>query len=98
MEIEKKTSGKTMTMSLIGRIDTTASEKLKDELLASCETYNKVILDLGRTDYISSAGLRALLTAHKAMGRKGGISIVNVQEDVMEVFRVTGFCNILSFG
>ena len=56
---------------------------------------NELTMDFAKLDYISSAGLRVLLSAHKAMSKKGGMKVVNVNEVVKEVFEVTGFADIL---
>ena len=57
---------------------------------------NELTLDFGKLEYISSAGLRVLLAAHKIMSRKGGMKVTNVNEIVNEVFEVTGFSDILT--
>ena len=54
------------------------------------------MLDFEKVEYISSAGLRVLLTAHKSMSKKGGMKLINVSEDIMEILEVTGFNDILT--
>ena len=56
----------------------------------------KLTLDLEKLEYISSAGLRVLLAAHKEMTKKGGMKLINVNEIVMEVLEITGFTSILT--
>ena len=72
------------------------SPELEKELNSSMDAAESLTLDFSRLDYISSAGLRVLLSAHKAMSRKGGLKITNVNEIVREVFDVTGFADILT--
>ena len=69
---------------------------MEKELNASLNGADSLILDFSRLDYISSAGLRVLLSAHKAMSGKGGMKVKNVNEIVREVFDVTGFADVLA--
>ena len=73
----------------------TASE-LETELKASLDDAEGLELDFSRLDYISSSGLRLLLSAHKTVGKKGDVKVLNVYETVKEVLVVTGFAGILS--
>ncbi len=70
--------------------------ELEKELSASMPGADSVTLDFAKLDYISSAGLRVLLSAHKVMSAKGGLKIRNINEVVAEVFDVTGFSDILT--
>ena len=96
MNITKTMNEKTLTLALEGRLDTVTSPELEAELKASMDGADSLILDFGKLDYISSAGLRVLLSAHKAMSAKGGMKVKNVNEIVREVFDVTGFADILT--
>ena len=96
MIITKKTNGRSLEIALEGRLDTVTAPELEKELNASLDAANALTLDLTKLDYISSAGLRVLLSAHKIMSRKGGMKITNVKEIVSEVFEVTGFADILT--
>ena len=96
MTISKKINGNTLEIALEGRLDTVTAPELEKELNASTDAANALTLDLTKLDYISSAGLRVLLSAHKIMSRKGGMTIRNVNEIVSEVFEVTGFADILT--
>lgn len=96
MTINKKMNGKELTIALEGRLDTTTAPELEAELKASMDGANTLTLDFSGLDYISSAGLRVLLAAHKAMSRKGGMKVIHVNEIVSEVFDVTGFADILT--
>jgi anti-sigma B factor antagonist len=96
MTINKIENGSAMTISLEGRLDTTTSPALEKELNEVLPKINELVFDFSKLEYISSAGLRVLLTAHKAMSRKGGMKVTNVNEIVQEVFDVTGFSDILT--
>lgn len=95
MEIEKTTDGAALNIAVIGRIDTTAPQ-LKAAMQSSLDGVTQRNLDFAEAAYISSAGLRVLLSAQKVMNRQGRMVITNVNEEVMEVFRVTGFADILT--
>ena len=96
MTITKKTNGSSLEIALEGRLDTVTAPELEKELNASLDAANALTLDFTNLEYISSAGLRVLLTAHKAMSAKGGLKITNVNEIVREVLDVTGFSDILT--
>ena len=96
MKITKNVNGNIATIALEGRLDTTTAPELEKELKTVIESADALTLDFGSLDYISSAGLRVLLSAHKAMSKKGGMKVVNVNELVREVFDVTGFSDILT--
>ena len=96
MTITKTQNGSALTLALEGRLDTVTSPELEKELKASMGGAESLVLDFSKLDYISSAGLRVLLSAHKAMSGKGGMKVINVNEVVQEVFDVTGFADILT--
>ena len=96
MEINKTQNGTEAILALEGRLDTVTSPSLEKELDTVMDEAEAITLDFTKLDYISSAGLRVLLGAHKVMSRKGGLKIINVNEVVREVFDVTGFSDILS--
>ena len=96
MTIAKQQNGSALTLALEGRLDTVTSPELEKELKASLNGADSLILDFSKLDYISSAGLRVLLSAHKQMSTKGGMKVTNVNEIVREVFDVTGFADILN--
>ena len=96
MKITKSNNGTNLEIALEGRLDTTTAPELEQELKGSMDGANELTLDFGKLDYISSAGLRVLLSAHKAMSKKGGMKVTNVNEIVKEVFDVTGFADILN--
>ena len=96
MTINKNKSGSTLTIALEGRLDTTTAPDLEKDIKASLDGVTELVMDFSKLDYISSAGLHVLLSAHKAMSTQGAMKVVNVNEMVMEVFEVTGFSDILT--
>ena len=96
MTITKNLNGTALEIALAGRLDTMTAPELEAELNKDLGGADSLTLDFGKLDYTSSAGLRVLLTAHKAMAAKGGMKICNVNEVVQEVFEVTGFADILT--
>ncbi|MBR0162487.1 MAG: STAS domain-containing protein [Oscillospiraceae bacterium] len=95
MTITKHLNGNKLTIALEGRLDTTTAPDLEAELKASLDSADSLIFDLDKLEYISSAGLRVLLSAQKIMSKKGGMKVTHVNEIVQEVFEVTGFSDIL---
>ncbi len=95
MTIEKITNGTELTMVLTGRLDTTTAPQLDAEIkaFAGVET---LIMDFAGLEYLSSAGLRVLLTAQKVMNKQGKMVVRNVNETINEVFEITGFVDILT--
>ena len=96
MTIEKKQNGSALEIALEGRLDTMTSPELENELKNALPGAESLTLDFSKLDYISSAGLRVLLSAHKTMSAKGGMKVTHVNEIVQEVFEVTGFSDILT--
>lgn len=96
MTIEKKLNGSELCVALEGRLDTVTAPELEATLKETMTDAETLTLDFSKLEYISSAGLRVLLSAHKVMSRKGGMIIANVNEIVREVFDVTGFSDILN--
>lgn len=96
MTISKEQQGSSLILSLEGRLDTTTAPQLEAEIKSGLDGVDELTLDFSQLEYISSAGLRVLLSAHKAMSRKGGMKVINANEIVMEVFTVTGFSDILT--
>ncbi|MBS7263205.1 MAG: STAS domain-containing protein [Eubacteriales bacterium] len=96
MTIIKEKNGAELKISLEGRLDTMTAPELEKELKDRLADVNTLTLDFEKLEYISSAGLRVLLSAQKAMNAKGTMKVVHVNETVMEVFEVTGFSDILT--
>lgn len=96
MTITKNASDGTLYITLEGRLDTNTAPQLEAELKASLFGVTELDLDFSGLEYISSAGLRVLLAAQKAMSKQGKMTIRHVNETIMEVFEITGFVDILS--
>ncbi len=96
MNITKNLEGSKLTVALEGRLDTTTSPALETELRTSVDGVTELIFDLANLEYISSAGLRVLLSAQKVMNKQGEMKITNVKPEIMEIFDVTGFVDILT--
>ncbi len=96
MTITTKLNGTTLEIALEGRLDTMTAPELEAELKKSMGGAESLVMDFSKLEYISSAGLRVLLSAHKAMSAKGGMKVTNVNEIVQEVLDVTGFSDILT--
>lgn len=96
MTITKNLNGTHLDLALEGRLDTTTAPLLEAELKQSINGVTELTLDFGELEYISSAGLRVLLSAQKVMNRQGSMVIKNVNETIMEIFEVTGFADILT--
>ena len=93
INIERE-NGKAL-MKVEGRIDTTTAPELEKAINGEGEELKSLTLDFGGVDYISSAGLRVILTAQKKMNVQGYMELINVSEAVMDVFEMTGFADIL---
>ena len=98
MTINKISEGGRLTIVIEGRLDTNSSPKLEAELRQSVSGVTELVFDFSGVEYISSAGLRVLLAAQKVMNRQGSMRLVGVSADVMEVFEITGFADILTIG
>ncbi|MEA4974013.1 putative anti-sigma factor antagonist BtrV [bioreactor metagenome] len=96
MTINKTLNATELTVTLTGRLDTTTAPQLEAELKSSLDGLNSLIMDFAELEYISSAGLRVLLSAQKTMNKQGKMVIRHVNETILEVFEVTGFCDILT--
>ena len=96
MTIEIKRNAEETTIELVGRLDTTTAPALDKTIQEDIGDTKKLVLDIKGLEYISSAGLRVLLSAQKKMQAIGAMKVKNVREEVMEVFEMTGFADILT--
>ncbi len=96
MTIEKIANGTELTVALGGRLDTTTSPRLEAELKESIIGITALVFDFASLEYISSAGLRVLLSAQKIMNKQGSMVIRHINETIREVFDITGFADILT--
>ena len=95
LNIEKKLSD-VNTLVLSGRLDTITSPQLEAELEKILPDSDALVLDMANLEYISSAGLRVILKAQKAMNTTGTMKLIHVGESIMEVFDITGFSDFLN--
>ena len=96
MIITKTQHNGSLTIALDGRMDITTAPDLEREIKNLDGGVTELIMDFEKLDYISSAGLRVLLSAQKAMSKQGSMKVIHVSDLVMEVFEVTGFTDILT--
>lgn len=96
MNIQQTKQENTLTIAVEGRLDTLTAPELEETLKNSLEGVQELIFDLSALDYISSAGLRVLLSAQKTMNNQGSMKVIHANEIVLEIFEVTGFCDILT--
>ena len=96
MTITKQRNGNELVLTVAGRLDTTTAPQLEAEWKDELNGVQKLVFDFADLDYLSSAGLRVLLTAQKTMAKQGEMAVRHVNETVKEVFDVTGFSEILT--
>ena len=96
LNIIKNAAGEELTIALEGRLDTTTAPDLEKEMKESLDGVANLVMDFKDLEYISSAGLRVLLSAQKTMNKNGEMKIINVNDTIMEIFEVTGFSDILT--
>jgi len=96
MTIKKTLNGNSLTLKLEGYLDTVTSPELKQVLSETMDSIDTLTLDFADLEYVSSAGLRVLLTAHTAMAKKGGMKLLHVNEEIMDSLAVTGLANVLN--
>ena len=95
MNITKQQSGLELFVAVEGSIDSTSAPELNDQICDSLASINSLVFDFSKVNYISSAGLRVLLSARKALGDKGEVIIRHPNGNVLDVFTMSGFDNIL---
>ena len=96
MTIEKKINGEATTLIVSGRLDTQTAPELETELDAVLSGVKELTFDMTNLEYVSSAGLRVILKAQKAMNAQGSMKLTGVNDSIMEVFDITGFLDILT--
>ena len=95
MTIEIKKNAEATVIEIVGRLDTITAPALDKTINEDLTDTKNIILDVKGMEYISSAGLRVLLSAQKKMQKIGSMKVINVCPEVMEVFEMTGFADIL---
>lgn len=96
MEIIDNKNGNELKIKLVGKLDTNTSHQLEEFIQNNIEDVEKLVYDFEELLYISSSGLRVLLSSQKIMNTQGEMEINNVNEFVMEVFEATGFTDIMN--
>ena len=96
MDINLNRDGDVLTIALVGRLDTNTALELDKVLADNLPNTKELIFDFAKLDYLSSAGLRIMLTTHKTMVKAGKMVIKHVNELIMETFDMTGFSSILN--
>ena len=98
LNIKKELSGTTMNLALEGLLDTTTAPQLEEALMADLSDVNEIHFDFANLEYLTSAGLRIILVAQQEMEDKDGeMTLKNVSDDIMEIFDMTGFSDVLTF-
>ena len=96
LSITKNKDNTAVTLCLEGRLDTSTAPQLESALKDCLDGVTALTMDMEKLEYISSAGLRVLLSAQKRMNEQGGMKLIRVGETLMEIFEVTGFSDILT--
>ena len=96
LNIQKAIGNRKAAFALEGRMDTVTAPEPDAALMDALDDVSKLILDFEKQEYISSAGLRVLLSAQKKLNKKGVMKLTHVSETIMEIFEVTGFSDILT--
>lgn len=96
MQITKLVDGDTLTLVINARLDTLTSPALQEEIVNSIEGVKHLVLDFKDVLYVSSSGLRVILMAQKEMSKKGDMVLLNVSDEIKQLFEMTGFSEILT--
>lgn len=96
LSIKKDQKDDKLTIALDGRLDTMTSPQLEEEISGCLDNIRELILDFAGLEYISSAGLRVILSMQKTMNRSGEMKVMHVNEEIQDIFDVTGFTDILT--
>ncbi len=97
MKIIKNYNDEELTMQIEGRIDTVTSQDLEGEITSEFDNFNSLILDFENVEYISSAGLRVLiLTESKLKEKNGSLELINVNDTIKEILRMSGIDKLLT--
>ena len=96
MKIDKSKTNGSLTLAISGKLETMTAPELEKVVKEELSDVTELIFDLSELEYISSAGLRVLLSAQKAMNVKGSMKVTGANEMVLEIFEITGFSDILT--
>ena len=96
MTIEIKKEAKSLILKIAGRLDTTSAPEMEKAVKENISGVEKLIIDMEKLEYISSAGLRVLLSAQKTMNGQGSMKVIHVSDTIMEIFEITGLNEIMT--
>lgn len=96
MNVNKSVDGSKLTLAIEGRLDTTTAPEFEATSKDSLTGITDLILDMEKLEYVSSAGLRVILSMQKIMNKQGQMTVINVSPEIMEILEVTGFSDILT--
>ena len=96
LNIEKTRDGDKMVITVEGKIDTTSAPEFEKAVKGEIEEIRELTIDLGKLEYISSAGLRVLLASQKIMNKQGNMVVKNPNDVIMDIFEMTGFADLLN--
>lgn len=96
MTIDKNIQNEITELTVSGRLDTTTAPEFEAALHEVLDNTKRLVLNFEKLEYLSSAGLRVILIAQKAMNKRGIMKFINVNDGIMEIFRITGFLDILT--
>lgn len=96
MKITKQLNNKELTLQLEGELNTVTAPEFEEVIKNELNNVDSLIIDLAKLSYLSSAGLRALLVAQKIMIKKDGMVVRHPNNEVMEIFSLTGFLDVLN--
>ena len=96
LKIEKNFTNRKLTIIISGCLDTITAPELENELMKDSLNFDSLVIDMKNLAYISSAGLRVILKLHKELVKKSGLKLINVKDEVREVFEITGFVDFLN--
>ena len=94
MQITKSRENDTLTIAVDGRVDSPSAVEFEKCVSESIDGVKRLIFDFKELTYISSAGLRVILMAHKKMSRQGSMKLINVNDNIMDILRLTGFSDL----
>ena len=96
MKIEMKKDEKSLILKIAGRLDTMSAPEMEKAVKENISGVEELVIDMEKLEYISSAGLRVLLSAQKTMNGQGSMKVINVSDTIMEIFEITGFSEIMT--
>lgn len=96
MEIIKEKDEEKLLVKLVGKLDTNTAPELTETLKEDLDNVKELVFDMSDLIYVSSAGLRVILSTQKIMNKQGSMKLINVQDIVMEIFEATAFVDILT--